>query len=150
MLREPKRAQTLRQQRDEFDLSFRAGLTEEVGVELEEGTLASLLGAFVAVKFGNAEPLDRALEGVGLGADQTAHGGRHLGTKRDLATALVRETEKLRLDLVTRLGFIKLERLEHGRVVFREAERGGGLTPEAEDVISACERFGIEFAEAGQ
>ena len=127
-----------------------AGFAEDVGVELEKASAAALLHPLVAIKFRDAEPLDRALERVGLGADEAANRRCHLGAQRDLAPALVGETKKLRLDFVARLGLVEFERLEHGRIVFREAEVAGGLPPKAEDVVPPRQVLGIELTEAGK
>ena len=150
LLGQTEAAQALSQKGDQLDLRLRTRLAENIGVKLEEAPPTAFLHALIAVKFGDAVPLDRAFEGARFGAHESAHGRSHLGTKRDFAPTLVGETEKLAFDFVAGLSFIKVERLEHGSVVFGKPVSAGGLTPEAEDVISAGKILGIELAETGQ
>ncbi len=147
---QPEARQGLHEQADQLDLRLGPRLAENVAVELEKRALAPLLRAFVAVELPDAAPLDRTLQRVGLRPDQTADGGGHLGPQRDLAAALVREGEKLRLDLVARLALVEVERLQHGRVVFGKPIRMRRPAPLAKEVIPAREGVGIKFAKTRQ
>ena len=134
LFREPEGAQALHQERDQLDLRLRTWLAEDVRVELEEASSTPLLHPFIAEELADAEPLDRPPQRVGARANQPADGRGHLGPQRHFTPTLVGETEKLRLDLVTRLGLVQFQRLQHGRVVLREPKAGCRLAPQPENV----------------
>jgi len=75
VLGQPETGETLDEQRDQLDLGLRAGFAEDVGVELVKGPAAALRARSLAVKLGDAEPLDRPLQGAGLLADHPADVG---------------------------------------------------------------------------
>src|ERR1019366_7151190 len=140
----------LHQQGDELDLGLGARLPKNIGIHLEKRAAPALLHPLVAIKLGDAEPLDRALERAGLGADEATDGRRHLRTQGHLATALVRKAEKLPLDLIAGLGLVEFQRLKHRGIVFREAKGMGRAPPEVEDVLPTREVVGIKIAKTGK
>ena len=135
---------------DQLNLRLGPGLAEDVGIELEEAPAPALLHPLVAIEFGDAEPLDGTLQGARPLADQPADARRHLGPQGDLAFALVDEAKELRLNLITRLGPVKIQGLKDGCIVLHKPECGRGLPPDAKDVVSFREVLRVEIAKPGQ
>src|SRR5690606_10251836 len=106
---QPECTEALHQEANQLDLGLRTRFAEDIGVELKETASTALLHALVAVKLGDAEPFDGALECIRPGSDQPAHRRRHLRPQRDVAPAFVGEAEELRLDFIAGLRLVELE-----------------------------------------
>ena len=137
-------------ERDELDVGLEAGLADDVAVELVMLAQAALLLALVAEDLRDGEPLERLFEILVPRGDEARERGRHFGTQRDVAVALVLEVVKLRDDFVARLFGEEVERLERRAVVLDEAVAMRDVAPLGEDGVAKGAVVGIEVAETGE
>src|SRR5229473_1651453 len=96
---QPERPHDIDRGGDQLGVGERACLAEDVHIELKVLPQPSALLPLVAKQLGDREPADRLLERLGVRSHHAGEGGRHLGTERDLAPALVLERVQLLHDL---------------------------------------------------
>ena len=124
---------------------------EHIYVPLKEFAKAAFLGALGTVAAGNAEPLDGAGEGVGLGGDHAGEGGGEFGAEGEFLFVLAAafEVEKLGDDFVAGFDLVEVEELEGGAIDLEEAMAEGDASPGIFDVAAEGHLVGVEVTGAG-
>jgi len=142
---QPQGVQGGNHHRNHLGIRRRTRLTEYVTIKLVERTRTPLLLTLVAEIIRNAEPLDRALQGVRLRPDHTGQGRRHLRTQSYLAATLILECEKLADDLVAGFFSKKIQWLQNGAIVLSKIKAIRSLPKDPEQMIANSTLFREEI-----
>src|SRR5207249_4157323 len=104
VFRQSKGAQRIDQQRDEFGIRGRVGLTDDVRVELEVFAEPAFLLALVPEELRDGKPFHRLFVTALVGRDHPGQRRRHLRSQGDVAFALIFKVVKLADYFRTALG----------------------------------------------
>src|SRR3982074_128406 len=104
----------------------------------------ALLLAFVAKELRNGKPADGFPHRLRLRRDHARQSRSHLGAKRNLSIALVRERVELADDLVATLFRVELEWLQGRTIVFHETVPSRNITPHRHEVVAGGELLGVK------
>ena len=137
-------------QSDQFRVGRRAGLAQDVHIELVELAAAAFLRFFITEALADLEPLERLREMPLVLGHQAGQRGGDFRAQRDIAPALVLETEQLPGELAP--GFFQVEPgvLQDGGFVFHVATAARHRAPGLEQVIADRALAGNEIAESGK
>ncbi len=134
--------------REELRIRRDRRFAEDVDVELKVLAQPSLLLPLVAEQLGNGEPPNGLPHGVRFRGDHAREGGRHLGTKRHFAAALVGEGVQLADDLIAALFCVELERLQGRTIVFDEPVSPRDVAPDRHEIVTGGELLGVKVSKS--
>ena len=133
-----------------LDLGKNGFLADDVAVPLVVFTLAPLCGAFIAEALRNRIPLEREAKFMLTRRDHTRKSGRHLGTKREVAVALVVEMVNLLTNLFTGLAGEKLVAFNYTCIIRNEPCSLSGGTERIKHSVAPRHILRIEIPHAAR